>query len=290
MLAPAPVVPAQNNNKPHSVAIGSCQPTYHLRKTWNTAWQLVVRLIWMRYSQHWPNLSKSILQFSKFFRVSLVLFSVFSVVNGITEIKKTSKWEKYIESSCHWVITTASMDAKVSTNPNAPWSLTARNFIALNICKNTASKKQNSSACSSVFSYPGVIMPSSPLCFSPNLSLPKHCVDNKEWSPSFRFHETWKAVTKYTLSFFFFFFFFKIINLDWDVFLQFHLVEIWGVLFILPSWFCLVCKLWTLFIVFVFSWWACVAKMSSISCHSSQNVINFLAEKIFLYVQEENNF
>ena len=38
----------------------------------------------------------------------VVLFSVFSVVNGFTEIKKTPKCEK-----THWAITTASTDTEI---------------------------------------------------------------------------------------------------------------------------------------------------------------------------------
>ena len=61
----------------------------------------------------------------------VVLFSVFSVVNGFTEIKKTPKWEKYMDRSRQHPRT-----PKLKRKPNAPRSvateiLTHRKFVKL---------------------------------------------------------------------------------------------------------------------------------------------------------------
>ena len=61
----------------------------------------------------------------------VVLFSVLSVVNCFTEIKKTPKWKKM-----HWEIKAASTDTEIKTKPNAPRSLateilTHRKFVKL---------------------------------------------------------------------------------------------------------------------------------------------------------------
>ena len=56
---------------------------------------------------------------------SVVLFSVISVVNGFTEIKKKPKWEKYTERS-RWH--PRPQHTEIKTKPNAPRSLATENL------------------------------------------------------------------------------------------------------------------------------------------------------------------